>query len=116
MINETLEAQNTPPRRKSSDRIQTVTSGTFPSLVLEEKGPIAVGFMSYGCAQCRAMEPVLQQVAEMVRPKENIFRVNIPVEQELIRQLPDPGHADLCHVSERKLDESRDHTRQYRVC
>jgi thioredoxin 1 len=83
MIHETLEAQNTPPRRKSSDRIQTVTSSTFPSLVLEEKGPIAVEFMSYGCAHCRAMEPVLQQVAEMVRPKEKIFRVNIPVEQEL---------------------------------
>jgi thiol-disulfide isomerase/thioredoxin len=29
------------------------------------------------------MEPVLQQVAEMVRSKGKIFRVNIAVEQEL---------------------------------
>jgi thioredoxin 1 len=39
--------------------------------------------MSYGCAYCRAIEPVLQQVAEMVKAKEKIFRVNLAVEPEL---------------------------------
>jgi thioredoxin 1 len=39
--------------------------------------------MSYGCVHCRAMEPVLQQVAEMLKSKEQIFRVNTAVEQEL---------------------------------
>jgi thioredoxin 1 len=29
------------------------------------------------------MEPVLQQVAEMLKSKENIFRVNVAVEPEL---------------------------------
>jgi len=42
-----------------------------------------VEFMSYGCVHCRAMEPILQQVAEMLKSKEEIFRVNIAVEQEL---------------------------------
>ena len=84
MIDETLEgSQKTPRRRVSSDRIRTVTSGTFNALVLEGEGPIVVEFMSYGCAHCRAIEPVLQQVAEMVESKEKIFRVNIAVEQEL---------------------------------
>jgi len=67
----------------STDRIQTVTTDAFNSEVLEAKGPIAVEFMSYGCAHCRAIEPVLEQVAEMVKPQERIFRVNIAVEQEL---------------------------------
>ena len=39
--------------------------------------------MSYGCAHCRAIEPVLQQVAELVKSTEKIFRVNVAVEQEL---------------------------------
>jgi thioredoxin 1 len=39
--------------------------------------------MSYGCEHCRAIEPVLEKVAEMVKPRESIFRVNIAVEQEL---------------------------------
>ena len=42
-----------------------------------------VEFMSYGCAHCRAMEPILQEVAEMVKPQETIFRVNIAVEPDL---------------------------------
>jgi thioredoxin 1 len=67
----------------SVDGIQTVTGSTFQPLVLEGKGPMVVEFMSYGCAHCRVMEPVLQQVAEMVEPKEKIFRVNIALEQEL---------------------------------
>jgi thiol-disulfide isomerase/thioredoxin len=84
MINETLEgSQKTPRRRVSSDIIRTVTSDTFNAFVLEGAGPIVVEFMSYGCAHCRAMEPVLQQVAEMVKSKGKIFRVNIAVEQEL---------------------------------
>ena len=66
-----------------SDRIQTTTSGSFSSQVLEGRGPIAVEFMSYGCGHCRIIEPVLQQAAELVEPREKLFRVNIGVEREL---------------------------------
>src|SRR5581483_7774312 len=65
------------------DEIRTVTSDTFTSLVIQGEGPIVVEFMSYGCAHCRVMEPILQEVAEMVKPQETIFRVNIAVEREL---------------------------------
>ena len=84
MVNETLaHPRETSLKRLSRDKIQTVTSGTFTRLVLQAEGPIAVEFMSYGCAHCRAIEPVLEQVAEMVKAQEKIFRVNIAVEQEL---------------------------------
>ncbi|MGA2103612.1 MAG: thioredoxin family protein [Candidatus Sulfotelmatobacter sp.] len=84
MVNETLaHPRETSLKRLSRDKIRTVTSGTFTRLVLEAEGPIAVEFMSYGCAHCRAIEPVLEQVAEMVKAQEKIFRVNIAVEQEL---------------------------------
>ena len=84
MTNETLEVPRTTPRtRGSSDSIGTVTGSTFSSLILEAAGPIVVEFMSYGCEHCRAIEPVLEKVAEMVKPRESIFRVNIAVEQEL---------------------------------
>jgi thioredoxin 1 len=84
MGNETLEhLRETSLRPLSSDKITTVTASTFTQLVLRAEGPIAVEFMSYGCAHCRAIEPVLEQVAEMVKPRERIFRVNIAVEQEL---------------------------------
>ena len=84
MIGEAADAPRTTPRKRASnDAIQTVTSGTFASLVLEAKGPIVVEFMSYGCSHCQALEPILQQVAEQVKSKEKVFRVNTAVEQEL---------------------------------
>jgi len=76
--------QETQRSRVSDDKIATVTGSTFTRLVLEGKGPIVVEFMSYGCAHCRVMEPVLQQVAGMVNATEKIFRVNNAVDQELV--------------------------------
>ena len=84
MLNEMLEHPRETSRRSvSKDEIQTVTRATFTRLVLEGEGPIVVEFMSYGCAHCRAIEPVLEQVAEQMKSKEKIFRVNIAVEQDL---------------------------------
>jgi thioredoxin 1 len=83
-MNETPEgAEKTPQTRVSSNIIRTVTGDTFNALVLEGTEPIVVEFMSYGCAHCRAIEPVLQQVAEKLKSKEEIFRVNTAVDQEL---------------------------------
>ena len=70
-------------RHLQEDGIRTVTGSSFTPLVLEGKGPIVVEFMSYGCAHCRAIEPLLQQVAEIVEPGETVFRVNVAIEQEL---------------------------------
>ena len=81
MLGETSESSST--RRTPSEDIRTVTGATFQRLVLEGDGPIAVEFMSYGCAYCRELEPVLEDVAAMVKTKETIFRVNVAVEQDL---------------------------------
>jgi thioredoxin len=71
-------------RRGSRDAVRTLTSETFKALVLEGHGPIAVEFMSYGCAFCRELEPVLQQVAETLTSRgEQVFRVNVAAEEEL---------------------------------
>jgi thioredoxin 1 len=63
--------------------IKTVTSDTFEALVLQGQGAIVVEFMSYGCAHCRAIEPVLEKAAEMVKAKEQVFRVNVGIERAL---------------------------------
>ena len=50
--------------------IETVKSNTFAQNVLEAKGPVAVEFMAYGCAHCRAIEPILPQAAASVESSE----------------------------------------------
>ena len=67
----------------SIDRIATLTGDTFNTNVIKGVGPIAVEFMSYGCGYCRAVEPFLQQVAETLEGKEQLFRVNIDADPEL---------------------------------
>jgi thiol-disulfide isomerase/thioredoxin len=75
MINEMLDRRREASLRPlSRDKIQTVTSNTFTRLVLEAEGPIVVKFMSYGCAHCRAIEPVLEQVAQMVKTPGEILQ------------------------------------------
>jgi thioredoxin 1 len=73
------------PRADGSESIRTVAQATFRINVLEAAGPVAVEFMSYGCAHCRALEPVLQNVAHRVAPNEQIFRVNVALDRELAR-------------------------------
>jgi thioredoxin 1 len=68
---------------RQGDVIETLTATSFGAHALEGSGPIVVEFMSYGCAHCRLLEPILQRVAETVKTKEKIYRVNIAVEQEL---------------------------------
>jgi thioredoxin-like negative regulator of GroEL len=84
MIGNTRESPRKAPKKSVPDeRIRTVTGETFKSMVLEGDGPIAVEFMSYGCAYCRALEPILEHVAELVKTKQQIFRINVPAEHDL---------------------------------
>lgn len=76
----------TPSSRVSRDSIATVTARDFSQVVLGAKGPVVVEFMSYGCVHCRAIEPALQQVAEMMNHEIDICRVNVPVEQGLAEE------------------------------
>lgn len=72
-----------------------LTNASFDRLVLQGQGPIAVEFMSYGCAHCRALEPILQQVAEMVKGKEKVFQVNVAVETALAESFEIQGTPTL---------------------
>ena len=75
--------RQTPRGRVPRDGIETVTSRDFEKFVLNAELPVAVEFMAYGCVHCRAMEPVMQQVAKMLGSDERLCRVNVGVDQEL---------------------------------
>ena len=75
--------QNTLARPDSGDQIQTVTAGTFTGQVLNGRGPSVVEFMSYSCAYCGNLEPLIQEAARRLAGREKIFRVNIAAEPGL---------------------------------
>lgn len=82
-------------RRGAEGRIETVTGASFDKLVIEGAGPIAVEFMSYGCVHCREIEPVLQEVAELLVAEVKMYRVNVAVEEELARSFDIEGTPTL---------------------
>jgi thioredoxin-like negative regulator of GroEL len=67
----------------AEDVIGTVGASAFDGVVLAAPGPVAVEFMSYSCAHCRAVEAALQQVAHQLGPREQVFRVNVAQEPAL---------------------------------
>jgi thioredoxin 1 len=82
-VNQSQTASSRNTHDKPSDGIPSLDAASFETRVLQGQGPIAVEFMSYSCAHCGAMEPVLQQVAETLRSRERIFRVNVAVELDV---------------------------------
>ncbi len=68
-----------------SDRVQTLDDATFAGAVAAARGPAVVEFMSYGCEHCRAMEPVLQGLAQT--SEMTFFRVNVAAEPDLAERL-----------------------------
>jgi thioredoxin-like negative regulator of GroEL len=68
----------------ANEIIRTVTSEAFDPLVLRGEGPIVVEFMSYGCTHSRMIEPILHEVAELMKLEEQAFRVNIGVDPGLM--------------------------------
>ena len=78
-----LSESNQSGRSASRDGIPSLDAAGFEASVMQGRGPIAVEFMSYSCAYCAAMEPVLQEVAETLRSREQIFRVNVATELDL---------------------------------
>ena len=85
---------------RPGDGIPSLDAASFETRVLQGQGPIAVEFMSYSCAHCGAMEPVLQQVAETLRSRERIFRVNVAVELGLASQYGIEGTPTLIMFSD----------------
>jgi thiol-disulfide isomerase/thioredoxin len=65
------------------DWVPTVTGETFAALVLNGHGPIVVEFMSYACAHCAEVDPVLKEIGESLQFEQQSFRVNTRTERAL---------------------------------
>lgn len=60
-----------------SDNIINVTDSTFESLVLQSETPALVDFWASWCAPCRAIAPIVDEMAQEYTGKLRVVKVNV---------------------------------------
>ena len=58
----------------------------FDNLVLKGECVVLVDFFATWCGPCKALAPVLEEVAEQLKDKANIYKVDIDQTQSLAQQ------------------------------
>ena len=64
----------------------TVTQANFKSEVLQSKTPVIVDFWATWCAPCRAVAPILDELAESYRGKVTVGKVNVDEHPDIAAQ------------------------------
>ncbi|MDE2463980.1 MAG: thioredoxin [Alphaproteobacteria bacterium] len=59
---------------------------SFEKQVLQSDLPVLVDYWAEWCAPCKAMAPVLDEVAEEYRDRLRVVKVNVEQEPQIVRQ------------------------------
>lgn len=59
------------------DTIQEVTDSTFEQTVLKSEQPVMVDFWATWCSPCRALAPVVDEIAQAYSGKAKVYKMDV---------------------------------------
>jgi thioredoxin 1 len=59
------------------DTIQEVTDSTFEQSVLKSEQPVMVDFWATWCSPCRALAPVVDEIAQAYNGKAKVYKMDV---------------------------------------
>ncbi|MGH8371553.1 MAG: thioredoxin [Gammaproteobacteria bacterium] len=69
-----------------SERITDISRELFEVQVIQSELPVLVDYWAEWCAPCKAMAPILDELADEYQNKLRIAKVNVELEPQIARQ------------------------------
>jgi thioredoxin 1 len=69
-----------------NERINDISGELFETQVIRSELPVLVDYWAEWCAPCKAMAPILDELADEYQDKLRIAKVNVELEPQIARQ------------------------------
>lgn len=87
-------------------KVTKVDQNTFSSEVLDSSKPVVVDFWAEWCGPCKALAPVLEEIAGEMGEKAQVVKVNVDENQDLAQKYGIRGIPTLIFFKEGEIKKT----------